>query len=181
MICMQNFGSFFLFLFLRNICMTILLVLFLFFQPYKNFKMSDETYVSFRVEFLHDERGTLIKEDTLFHNIYDFQECIHCKGFIKCKIWYHPKAAKLEKVLRKKWEKTKDLLIINVLLRRIKEGDAAFYPTDYLTKDEEQYFQILQQWKIDFEKKYLEKYPFLIHPPIRHKKILMKAPIPNIR
>ena len=143
--------------------------------------MSDETYGSFWVEFLHDERGKLIKEDTLFHNIYDFWECIQCKAFMKCKIWYLSKTAKLEKVLRKKWEKTKDLPIINVLLTKIKERDAAFDPSDYFTKDEEQYFQILQRWKIDFEKKYLGKYPFLIHPPIRHKNILMKAPIPSIR
>lgn len=157
--------------------MTILMVLFLFFQSYKNLKMSDKTYGSFRVEFLHDERGKLIKGDTLFHNIYDFWVCIHCKGFMKCKIWFHPKTAKLERVLRKKWEKTKDLLIVNVLLKNIKEEDAAFDPPGYLTKDEEQYFKILQRWKTDFEKKYLEKYPFLIHPPMRHKKILMKDPI----
>ena len=134
--------------------MTILMVLFLFFWPYKNIKMSDETYGSFRVEFLHNERRKLIKGDTLCHNIYDFWACIHCKGFMKCKIWYHPKTAKLDKVLRKKWEKTKDFPIINVSLSKIKEGDPAFGPADYLTKDEEQYFQILQRWKIDFEKKY---------------------------
>ena len=46
--------------------------------------MSDETYGSFRVEFLHDERGNLIKEDTLFHNIFDFWAFIHCKGIIHC-------------------------------------------------------------------------------------------------
>ena len=67
--------------------------------------------------------------------------------------------------------------------RLIKEhkGDNAFNPKDYLGKDEEQYFQNLQRWKIDFEKLYLEKYPFLTRAPIRHKKILMKAPRINIR
>lgn len=129
--------------------------------------MSDETYGSFRVEFQYNERGKLIKGDTLFHNICDFWVCIHCEGFMTCNEWNHPKTAKLEKVLRKKWEKAKDLSIISVLLRKIREGDAAFDPTDYLPKDHEQYFQILQQWKTDFEKSYLEKYPFLTRSPIR--------------
>lgn len=129
--------------------------------------MSDETYGSFRVEFQYNERGKLIKGDTLFHNICDFWVCIHCEGFMTCNEWHHPKTAKLEKVLRKKWEKAKDLSIISVLLRKIREGDAAFDPTDYLSKDHEQYFQILQQWKTDFEKSYLEKYPFLTRSPIR--------------
>ena len=129
--------------------------------------MSDETYGSFRVEFQYNERGKLIKGDTLFHNICDFWGCIHCEGFMTCNEWNHPKTAKLEKVLRKKWEKAKDLSIISVLLRKIREGDAAFDPTDYLPKDHEQYFQILQQWKTDFEKSYLEKYPFLTRSPIR--------------
>ena len=129
--------------------------------------MSDETYGSFRVEFQYNERGKLIKGDTLFHNICDFWVCIHCEVFMTCNEWHHPKTAKLEKVLRKKWEKAKDLSIISVLLRKIREGDAAFDPTDYLPKDHEQYFQILQQWKTDFEKSYLEKYPFLTRSPIR--------------
>ena len=145
--------------------------------------MGDETYGSdgFRTNFLHDERGKLIKGEHLFLNIYTFWVCIHASGFMKVNRRYHPKTAKLEKVLRKKWEKTKDLPIINVLLRKIREGDNAFNPKDYLGKDEEQYFQNLQRWKIDFEKLYLEKYPFLTRTPIRHKKILMTAPRINIR
>ena len=145
--------------------------------------MNDKTYGSdgFWVELLHDERGKLIKGDSLFNSIYDFWVCIHAVGFMKVNCWYHPKTAKLEKFLRKKWEKTKDLPIINVLLRKIREGDNAFNPKDYLRKDEEQYFQILQRWEIDFEKAHLEKYPFLTRAPIRHKKILMKAPRPNFR
>ena len=66
-------------------------------------------------------------------------------------------------------------------IKENKGGDNAFNPKDYLRKDEEQYFQILQRWKIDFEKAYLENYPFLTCAPIKHKKILMKAPRPNIR
>ena len=145
--------------------------------------MSDETYGSdgFCTDFLQDERGKLIKGENLFLNIYDFWVCIHASGFMKVNRWYHPKTAKLRKVLRKKWKKTKDLPIMNVLLRKIREADNAFNPKDYLGKDEEQYFQNLQRWKIDFEKLYLEKYPFLTRTPIRHKKILMKAPRINIR
>ena len=145
--------------------------------------MSDKTYGSdgFRTDFLHDGRGKLIKGEKLFLNIYDFWVCIHASGFMKVNRWYYPKTAKLEKVLRKKWEKTKHFPIINVLLRKIMEGDNAFNPKDYLGKDEEQYFQNLQRWKIDFEKLYLEKYPFLTRAPIRHKKILIKAPRINIR
>ena len=48
--------------------------------------------------------------------------------------------AKLEKVLCKKWEKTKDLPIISILLRKIRDGDDAFNPKGYLRKDEEQFF-----------------------------------------
>ena len=82
--------------------------------------------------------------------------------------------AKLEKVFRKKWAResiVKDLPIINVLLRKIKEGGLVFDPTNYL-EDKEQYFGNLQSWKINFEKQYLEKYPLLTKPPIRHKKII---------
>ena len=145
--------------------------------------MSDETYGSdgFCTDFLQDERGKLIKGENLFLNIYDFRVCIHASGFMKVNRWYHPKTAKLRKVLRKKWKKTKDLPIMNVLLRKIREADNAFNPNDYLGKGEEQYFQNLQRWKIDFEKLYLEKYPFLTRTPIRHKKILMTAPRINIR
>ena len=92
-----------------------------------------------------------------------------------------PKDCKLGENFEKKWEKTKDLPIINVLLKKIREGDNAFNPKDYLGKDEEQYFQNLQRWEIDFEKLYLEKYSFLTRAPISHKKILMKAPRISIR
>ena len=144
--------------------------------------MSNENYGSdgFRVDFLYNERGKLIKGDSLFHNIYDFWVCIHASGFMKINHWYHPKTAKLERGLRKKWEHMKDLPIINVLLRKIKENDNAFNPKDYL-EDEEQYFAIMQRWKLDFEKQYLEKYLFLTRAPIRHKKIIRHQKIFLIR
>ena len=91
---------------------------------------------------------------------------------MKCEEWYHPKVAKLEQILRKKWktENVKDLLIINVLLKNIKEEKLAFNPMRYLN-DKEQYFANLTSWKINFEKQLREKYPFLIRPLIRHNKI----------
>ena len=124
--------------------------------------MNYETYGSFRVEFLNDEREKLLKSDSLFLNIYDFWVLSHAQGFMKVNCWYHPKKAKLERVLRKKWERenVKDLAIINVLLRKITEGELFFDPTNYLD-DKEEYFLNLQSCKLNFEKQYLEKYPFL--------------------
>ena len=81
----------------------------------------------------------------------------------------YPKEAKLEKILRKKWEKAKDLPLINVVLKTIKEEDKHFNPKGYLGEDEEKCFQILQEWKNNFEDSYLEKYPWLKRPPIKHK------------
>ena len=116
-----------------------------------------ETYGSdgFRDEFLHDERGKLIKIDKLFYNIYDFWVMQHASGFMKTFEWYNPKEAKLEKILRRKWKKMKDLPLINVVLRKIKEGDQYFNPKSCVA-DEEKYFENLQQWKNNFENRYLE-------------------------
>ena len=88
----------------------------------------------------------------------------------------------MERVLRKKWERenVKDLPIINVLLRKIIEGELVFDPTNYLD-DKEQYFLNLQSWKLNFEKQYLEKYSFLTRPPIRHKKIVRHQKVLLIR
>ena len=87
--------------------------------------MSYETYDSFRVEFLHDKKGKLLKSDELFLNIYDFWVLTHAPESTKVKQWYHPKLTKLEKILRKKWgkerKKVKTLPIINLMLRNIRE------------------------------------------------------------
>ena len=115
--------------------------------------MTYETYGSFRVKFLNDERGKLLKSDSLFLNIYDFWVLNHAQGFMKVNRWYHPKKARLERV-------TKDLPIINVLLRKIIERELVIDPTNYLD-NKEQYFSNLHSWKLNFEKQYFEKYPFL--------------------
>ena len=138
--------------------------------------MAFETYGSFRVEFLYDIKGKSLKSDSLFLNIYDFWAILHEASLsMKCEEWCHPKVAKLEQILRKKWktENAKDLPIINVLLKNIKEEKLVFIPVRYLN-DEEQYFANLTSWKMNFEKQLLEKYPFLMRPPIRHKKIKRK-------
>ena len=77
------------------------LFIFLFLALQETLRMSNETYGSdgFRVEFFRDEKGKFIKGDCLFHNIYDFWVSIHASGFMKVNRWYHPKVAKLEKVL----------------------------------------------------------------------------------
>ena len=57
------------------------------FSLIENFKMDEafEIYGSggFRDEFLHDQRGKLIKTDNLFYNIYDFGVVQHALGFMK--------------------------------------------------------------------------------------------------
>ena len=74
----------------------------------------------------------------------------------------------------------KDLPITNVLIKKIIEGELVFDPTNYLD-NKEQYFSNLQSWKLNSEKQYSEKYPFLTQPPIRHKKIVRHQKILLIR
>ena len=77
-------------------------------------------------------------------------------------------------MLRKKWKKmekaVKTLSIINVLLNKIKEDDAAFSPLAYLN-EKEQYFANLESSKLTSEETYLNSHPYLLREPIRHKKI----------
>ena len=102
--------------------------------------MSYETYGFFRKEILNDEKGKLIESDKLFLNIYDFWVLKHA-FFMRCKRWYHPKITKLERILRRNWEradvKVKTLPIINVLILKITEEDRAFDATNYLNEKEQ--------------------------------------------
>ena len=68
-----------------------------------------------RISFIKDEEGKLIKTDSLFENLYDFWTCFYAK-YKSIFISYHPKMALLQKTIRKKWEKTKDLPL-NVILK----------------------------------------------------------------
>ena len=80
----------------------------------------------------------------------------------------------LEMALGKKCEVAKDFPLVNIILKKIKEKDEYFNAKKYLVEDEEKYFELLQEWKINFEKDYLEKNPHLRFAPIHHKKSLMK-------
>ena len=141
-----------------------------------------ETYRSaeLRVAFLNDEKGKLIKTDTFFANLYDFWTCYHASYKILV-IWYHPKMHLLEMVIKIKWETTKDLPLVNIILTKFKEKDNYFNPQKYIEEDEEKYFELLQEWKLNFEEDYLEKNPHLRFAPIRHKKCLMKRRRPCLR
>ena len=43
-------------------------------------------------------------------------------------IWYHSKMAQLEKAIRRKWVTTKDLPLVNIVLKKFKEKDNYFNP-----------------------------------------------------
>ena len=94
--------------------------------------------------------------------------------FMRRKRWYHPKTTKLERILRRKWEragvKVKTLLIINVLILKIIEEDRVFDPTNYLNK-KEQYFANSESWKMTFEEELIQRKQYLTRKPIRHRKI----------
>ena len=88
--------------------------------------------------------------------------------------WYHPKITKLQRILRRKWEKAgvkvKTLPKVNVLILKIIEEDKAFDPTNYLNK-KKQYFANLESWKMTFEEELIQRKLYLTRKPIRHRKI----------
>ena len=69
--------------------------------------MITETYGSFRVEFLYDEEGEILRGDTLFFNIYDLWS-VHRSGFLLGT--YDHKVTKLKKIIKRKWKGQKKLL-----------------------------------------------------------------------
>ena len=70
---------------------------------------------------------------------------------------------------------------VNIAFKKIWEKDEYFNPRQYLGGDEEKYYEILQRWKIDHEKKYLEQFPHLSRAPIRYKKNLSKSSRASLR
>ena len=142
-----------------------------------------ETYSSddVRTSFLNDKRGKLIKSDSLYINLYDYWTCFHASNSIVLFTWYHPKMALFQKNIRKKWETMKDFPFVNIAFKKIREKDEYFNPKQYLEGDEETYYEILQRWKIDHEKKYLEQFPQLSRALIRHKKNLPKSSRASLR
>ena len=89
--------------------------------------MSTETYGSFRVEFLHNKEGEILRGNSLFFNIYDL--LIHCSGFYLGT--YERKVTKLKKISNRKWKGQKKLPGFNILMRKIKDGDEVFNPIEF--------------------------------------------------
>ena len=75
----------------------------------------------------------------------------------------------------------KDFPFVNIAFKKNREKDEYFNPKQYLGGDEEKYYEILQRWKIDHEKKYLEQFPQLSRALIRHKKNLPKSSRASLR
>ena len=97
--------------------------------------------------------GELIKRDSLYKNLYNYWTCYHASDSpLILFTWYHPKTAKLEKHIRRKWESIKDLPYVNTVLKKIKEKEEYFNPKRYLGGDEEIFMEIFQQWKKAHEK-----------------------------
>ena len=71
--------------------------------------MCTETYGSFRVEFLHDEDGDILKENSLFLNLYDLRT-VNRFGFLL--ETYELEIVKLKKIIKKNWrgKKTNQVL-----------------------------------------------------------------------
>ena len=146
--CMQSIGSFF-YLYLNFVCGKNKMFdnTYTFFQCSNYLKMAKrfETYSSadIRTIFLNDERGKLMKSDTLYENLYDYLTCFHATNSIILFTWYHPKMAKLEMNIRRKWASTKDLSFVNIVFEKIREKDEYLNRKKYLGDDEEKYFEIL--------------------------------------
>ena len=145
---MQSIGSFF-YLYLNFVCGKNKMFdnTYTFFQCSNYLKMAKrfETYSSadIRTIFLNDERGKLMKSDTLYENLYDYLTSFHATNSIILFTWYHPKMAKLEMNIRRKWASTKDLSFVNIVFEKIREKDEYLNRKKYLGDDEEKYFEIL--------------------------------------
>ena len=77
--------------------------------------------------------------------------------------------------IRRKW--SKELPKVNIIFKKYKEeGEEFFDPTRFLIElDCEKHFELLKDWKLKNEKKYLQENPYLIFSPHRHKKIQGKS------
>ena len=132
-----------------------------------------ETYGSanLRVLFMNDERGKMVKTDSLFENLYDFWTSYHDRNK-SILYWYGHKIWKLEMSIQRKW--SKDLPLVNIIIKKFKEKDKFFNPERFLEEfDQEEYCELLKVWKADVEKSYLDKNPHLDFSPVRHEKCLM--------
>ena len=140
-----------------------------------------ETYGSanLRVLFMNDERGKMVKTDSLFENLYDFWTSYHDRNK-SILYWYGHKIWKLEMSIQRKW--SKDLPLVNIIIKKFKEKDEIFNPERFLEEfDQEKYFELLKAWKADVEKSYLDENPYLRFSPVRLKKCFMSKQRPCIR
>ena len=81
------------------------------------------------------------------------------------------KIDKVRKLDKNQYDKeVESLPLINIIIKKINENDAAFNPTVYLN-DKEQFFANIESWKLTFEEEYLIEHPYLLREPIRHKRI----------
>ena len=75
-----------------------------------------------RVLFMNDERGKMIKTDSLFEILYDFWTSYHDRNK---SLFYWSKNGhkiwKLEMSIRRKW--SKDLPLVNIIIKKFKEKD----------------------------------------------------------
>ena len=59
-----------------------------------------------RMEYLHDEKGKKIKDNSLFDNIYDYLSACNNDGNKVGNNWHGQKMSLLEQTIRKKQKKT---------------------------------------------------------------------------
>ena len=136
-----------------------------------------ETYGSanLRVLFINNKRGTNIKTDTLFENLYGYWTSYHDtnKSLFLVVWWYNQKLWKLGMTIKKKWN-AKVLPLVNIIFEKYRDKGEHFNPKKFLEEvDQEKYFELLRTWKQDFEKIYLNNNPHLRFSPVRHQEFVM--------
>ena len=128
---------------------------------------------------MNDERGKMIKTDSLFENLSDFWTSYHDRNE-SLFYWYGHKIWKLKMSIKRKWPK--DLPLVNIIIKKFKEKDEIFNPDRFLEEvNQEKYFELLKAWKADLEKSYSDENPYLRFSSVRHEKCLMSKRRPCIR
>ena len=132
--------------------------------------MSDNTYGSYGLLCVRisDIFGKYVKSDTLHLHLIDYwNNCRHPHR--KYFWWIKTLIPKLERQIRKKWDKC--LPDIKFFFEKMKDKDDSVNPLKYLDESE-MYFQSLVIWKETKEELYLPTKNF---KPTRHKKVLGTA------